>query len=82
MAALDPKLLVGDVKEVMRRRIQHFLDKTVPHTPARWLGFLVTVLIYWLRVYTKGSHYIVTYGLGIYILNLFVGFITPPVRWI
>lgn len=75
---MDPKLL-QDVKTVMRMRFQHALDKTVPHTLYRWLGFLAALLIYWLRVYTKGSHFIVTYGLGIYILNLFVGFITPPI---
>lgn len=35
--------------------------------------------LYVLRVYMVAGFYIVTYGLGIYLLNLFIGFITPPV---
>ena len=35
------------------------------------------VLIYFLRVYFLDGFYIVTYGLGIYNLNLLIGFLTP-----
>merc|ERR1711998_717530 len=37
----------------------------------------VVVLIYCLRVYLINGWYIITYGLGIYILNLLIGFISP-----
>ena len=37
-------------------------------------------LVYMLRVWMLQGWYIVTYGLGIHILNLFIGFITPQVR--
>ncbi|KAJ7536280.1 hypothetical protein O6H91_12G063100 [Diphasiastrum complanatum] len=59
--------------------VQHNLDKTVPHPLARWLGTLAAAAIYWLRVYYLQGFYIITYGLGIYILNLLIGFLSPQV---
>jgi len=52
-------------------------DATAPHVKERWLASLVLFLIYSLRVYTINGWYIVTYGLGIYILNLGIGFLSP-----
>lgn len=37
------------------------------------------VLIYVIRVYFVEGFYIVSYGLGIYILNLLIGFLSPQV---
>jgi hypothetical protein len=62
------------------RRYQNLLDRTVVHIFPRWAVFAVLLLIYILRVYSLQGWYIVTYGLGIYLLNLFIGFITPAVR--
>lgn len=50
------------------------------HPLARWGSFIGFLLIYALRVYLKDGWFIVTYGLGIYLLNLFIGFLTPAVR--
>ena len=38
------------------------------------------LVAYILRVYVLNGWFIVTYGLGIYLLNLFIGFISPVVR--
>eukprot|EP00591_Stephanopyxis_turris_P006089 CAMPEP_0195523284 /NCGR_PEP_ID=MMETSP0794_2-20130614/22271_1 /TAXON_ID=515487 /ORGANISM="Stephanopyxis turris, Strain CCMP 815" /LENGTH=154 /DNA_ID=CAMNT_0040653243 /DNA_START=15 /DNA_END=479 /DNA_ORIENTATION=+ len=43
----------------------------------RWIFLAVELLIYSIRVYFAEGWYIVTYALGIYILNLFIGFLTP-----
>lgn len=61
------------------RRYQHVLDKTVPHILHRWIACLVLVLIYAVRVYFVQGFYIITYGLGIYLLNLLMGFLSPQV---
>ncbi|KAG6774042.1 hypothetical protein POTOM_021391 [Populus tomentosa] len=61
------------------RWYQHFLDKTVPHILYRWISCLVVVLIYAIRVYLVQGFYIVTYGLGIYLLNLLIGFLSPQI---
>ncbi|KAA3462895.1 protein RER1B-like [Gossypium australe] len=61
------------------RIYQYYLDKTTPHTAYRWIGTLVVAAIYCLRVYYVQGFYIVSYGLGIYLLNLLIGFLSPLV---
>ncbi|KAJ9189712.1 hypothetical protein P3X46_000970 [Hevea brasiliensis] len=61
------------------RMYQYYLDKTTPHTIYRWIGSLVVAAIYCLRVYYVQGFYIVSYGLGIYLLNLLIGFLSPLV---
>jgi hypothetical protein len=61
------------------RLYQHSLDKTTPHANYRWIGTFVIVAIYCLRVYYIEGFYIVSYGLGIYLLNLLIGFLSPLV---
>lgn len=61
------------------RAFQHYLDRSTPHPVHRWLGTLAVALIYVLRVYFVQGFYIVSYGLGIYILNLLIGFLSPKV---
>ncbi|XP_072977929.1 protein RER1B-like [Typha angustifolia] len=61
------------------RAFQYYLDRSTPHTVGRWLGTLVVAAIYVLRVYFVQGFYIVTYGLGIYLLNLLIGFLSPMV---
>lgn len=59
------------------RKYQHLLDKSTPHILNRWIGFLAVAFIYFVRVYFVEGFYIVSYGLGIYILNLLIGFLSP-----
>jgi hypothetical protein len=61
------------------RKFQFFLDKSTPHPVARWVGSLVVAAIFGLRAYYVNGFYIVTYGLGIYLLNLLIGFLSPQV---
>lgn len=61
------------------QRIQILLDRSVPHITARWCAFVVVVLLYSLRVYFLHGFYIVTYGIGIFNLNLLIGFLSPQV---
>ncbi|XP_040985950.1 protein RER1A-like [Juglans microcarpa x Juglans regia] len=61
------------------QRYQHLLDKSTPHVLNRWVAFLFVASVYVLRVYLIQGFYIVSYGLGIYILNLLIGFLSPQV---
>ncbi|KAJ3683107.1 hypothetical protein LUZ60_013334 [Juncus effusus] len=63
----------------LSRQFQHYLDKSTPHTLYRWAGTAGLGLLYLLRVYFLQGFYIVTYGLGIYLLNLLIGFLSPMV---
>ncbi|XP_010940096.1 protein RER1B [Elaeis guineensis] len=66
-------------KNDFSRAFQFYLDRSTPHTVGRWLGTLGVAAIYCLRVYYVQGFYIVTYGLGIYLLNLLIGFLSPIV---
>ncbi len=59
------------------RRFQAFLDSTVPYSTKRW-GFTAGALVvFMLRIVLSHGWYIVCYGLFIYLLNLFLAFLTP-----
>jgi len=59
------------------RKIQTFLDRSVPMRAERWGAYAVVMLLYLVRAYFLRGYYIVTYGLGIYNLNLLIGFLSP-----
>eukprot|EP00930_Biecheleria_cincta_P021000 TRINITY_DN1564_c0_g2_i1.p1 TRINITY_DN1564_c0_g2~~TRINITY_DN1564_c0_g2_i1.p1 ORF type:complete len:215 (-),score=21.54 TRINITY_DN1564_c0_g2_i1:59-637(-) len=61
------------------RRFQHYVDKTTVWVKTRWISLLVLMIAYGIRVYMVKGFYIVTYGLGIYMLNLLIGFLSPAV---
>merc|ERR1740121_1101208 len=62
-----------------QRLLQRYLDKTVVWMRARWAANAVLFVLYGLRVYMKQGFYVVTYGLGIYLLNLLINFLSPAV---
>ncbi|KAF7828688.1 protein RER1A-like [Senna tora] len=66
-------------KFIVSQQFQHLLDKTTPHVLYRWIACLLLVFIYVVRIYFVQGFYIVSYGLGIYILNLLIGFLSPQV---
>lgn len=61
----------------INQKVQVFLDKSTPHTYQRWGGAAVLCVMYMLRVYSIQGFYIVTYALGIYLLHLVIGFLSP-----
>ncbi|KAK7250996.1 hypothetical protein RIF29_33841 [Crotalaria pallida] len=74
-----PAAAISRWKFEVSRQYQHLLDKTTPFLLYRWIGFLAVALIYVVRVYFVEGFYVVSYGLGIYILNLLIGFLSPQV---
>ncbi|XP_071945637.1 protein RER1-like [Antedon mediterranea] len=61
------------------QKYQSFLDRWVPYPTVRWVFTLVIFLLYFLRVFLLQGWYIVTYALGIYLLNLFIAFLSPKI---
>ena len=59
------------------RKWQHILDRSTVYVGVRWLVFVAMLCIYTLRVFYINGWFIVTYGLGIYLLNNFIGFLSP-----
>lgn len=63
----------------LSQRYQHLLDKSTPHVLYRWIFLFLIGFIYAVRVYFVEGFYIITYGLGIYILQLLIAFLSPQV---
>ncbi|KAF2396219.1 putative Golgi membrane protein [Trichodelitschia bisporula] len=59
------------------RIYQAYLDQSTPYVPYRWTGTGVLFLIFALRIFLAQGWYIVAYSVGIYLLNLFLAFLTP-----
>lgn len=70
---------VGSI-EIWTKKWQYLLDKSSPHVLYRWIAFVFLFSLYVLRVYLLNGWFIVTYGLGIYLLNQLIGFLSPQVR--
>ncbi|GAB2231735.1 hypothetical protein Droror1_Dr00010747 [Drosera rotundifolia] len=63
----------------LTQRYQHILDKSTSFILRRWIFLLALALIYAVRVFLVGGFYVVSYGLGIYLLNLLIAFLSPRV---
>lgn len=61
----------------LRVTYQEYLDKSVPMTSRRWIGFGSLLSVFFLRILLTQGWYIICYALGIYLLNLFLAFLTP-----
>eukprot|EP00668_Euglena_longa_P028905 GGOE01036239.1.p1 GENE.GGOE01036239.1~~GGOE01036239.1.p1 ORF type:complete len:175 (+),score=21.72 GGOE01036239.1:35-559(+) len=60
-----------------QQRFQRLLDALVPKVFVRWIIAVVFLILYVLRVLWVGGFYIISYGVGIFILNLLIQFLSP-----
>eukprot|EP00916_Digyalum_oweni_P014432 GHVL01023672.1.p1 GENE.GHVL01023672.1~~GHVL01023672.1.p1 ORF type:complete len:180 (+),score=8.48 GHVL01023672.1:109-648(+) len=67
------------LRRSLKRIIVSYLDKSTPYVTVRWMILLTLAIGYVLRVWMLEGFYVVSYALGIFILNLFVGFLSPLV---
>ncbi|KAK1298492.1 Protein RER1B [Acorus calamus] len=77
--AAETSLPLAKWRSDFSRAFQYYLDRSTPHLVGRWIGTLAVAAVYMLRVYLIQGFYIVSYGLGIYLLNLLIGFLSPRV---
>ncbi|ORY05349.1 retrieval of early ER protein Rer1 [Basidiobolus meristosporus CBS 931.73] len=59
------------------RKYQAWLDSTTPFVTQRWAAFAGLLFTFTLRILIAQGWYVVCYALGIYLLNLFLAFLTP-----
>ncbi|CAF2403649.1 unnamed protein product [Rotaria sp. Silwood2] len=57
--------------------IQYYLDRITPFAIFRWLFNLFLLIIFFLRIILVQGFYIIAYGLGIFLLNQLILFLTP-----
>ncbi|CDO64091.1 retrieval receptor for endoplasmic reticulum membrane proteins, putative [Plasmodium reichenowi] len=55
----------------------YYVDKTTLYIKTRWFTLLGLFITYILRVYYVTGFYVVSYALAIFLLNLFLRFLTP-----
>lgn len=82
LGVADESTTTSSVKQLSHelwRRYQHLLDKSTPLVLYRWIFLAAIAAVYALRVYVVQGFYIITYGLGIYILQLLIAFLSPQV---
>lgn len=67
------------IRELQRLQVtyQKLLDQSVPFPVRRWGGFGFLLSVFLLRIFIAQGWYIICYALGIYLLNLFLAFLTP-----
>jgi hypothetical protein len=53
------------------------LDQSTPHIRYRWSALAVLSALFFLRIVMSQGWYIICYGWGIYLLNLFLAFLQP-----
>lgn len=63
----------------LSQRYQHLLDKSTPQVLYRWIFLALIALIFSIRVFIVQGFYIITYALGIYIIQLLIAFLSPQV---
>lgn len=62
---------------MIRSAYQKYLDQSTPHVSQRWTAFGGLLFIFIIRILFAQGWYIICYGLGIYLLNLFLAFLQP-----
>mmetsp|Transcript_5539 Transcript_5539/g.16325 ORF Transcript_5539/g.16325 Transcript_5539/m.16325 type:complete len:183 (+) Transcript_5539:96-644(+) len=72
-----PPTTANDCQASIQRTFQQILDRSTVHVVPRWLGLAAALCVYALRIYTVRGWFIVTYGLGIFLLNNLIGFLSP-----
>ncbi|XP_039296823.1 protein RER1 isoform X4 [Nilaparvata lugens] len=70
---------VSQAIKYLQLRYQKLLDDVTPYMIGRWISAGLLTLAFLARVFILQGWYIVTYALGIYHLNLFIGFLSPKI---
>ncbi len=63
--------------QTVKRAVQYWLDKSTIYPVQRWLAFVALLFLFFLRVYLVQGYFIIAYGLGIFLLNNFIQFLSP-----
>ncbi|GAA6059100.1 hypothetical protein JCM10212_002071 [Sporobolomyces blumeae] len=73
----EPTTNAFDSVKRYNRTFQALLDRTTPFTLRRWGATAALFGLFVIRILWIQAFYIIAYGLGIYLLNLFLAFIQP-----
>ena len=61
----------------LKNLYRYHINKCTPHVTARWASLGGLLFLFLLRIVFAQGWYVVCYGLGIFLLNQFLAFLTP-----
>eukprot|EP00039_Didymoeca_costata_P019617 m.338268 g.338268 ORF g.338268 m.338268 type:complete len:194 (+) comp18363_c0_seq1:182-763(+) len=77
--AINKPSFMSRLAVTISTRFQKAMDDVMPFPVLRWTCFLLTLVCYLVRTFLLKGWYIVTYALGIYLLNLLIAFLSPKI---
>ncbi|KAK4472168.1 hypothetical protein MN116_000466, partial [Schistosoma mekongi] len=60
-------------------RVQYLYDAVTPHTVGRWCFTVFLIIFYILRIFITQGYHVVTYVMGIFLLNRLIDFLSPKI---
>lgn len=63
----------------LERLVASYLDRTTLYPRTRWFSFCCFISLFVTRILFTQGFFVICYALAIYLLNLFIGFLTPQV---
>lgn len=63
----------------IHRLYTYYIEKTINYPLYRWVVLVLTLALYVKRILSTHGFYLVSYTLGLYLLNLLLGFLSPLV---
>ncbi|KAK8801592.1 hypothetical protein WA538_005430 [Blastocystis sp. DL] len=61
----------------VRKLYTYYIEKTINYPLYRWVVLVLTLALYVKRILSTHGFYLVSYTLGLYLLNLLLGFLSP-----
>lgn len=61
----------------LERSIQYYLDRVTPYILPRWFFNIFLLILFSIQILYQQGFYIIAYGLGIFLLNQLILFLTP-----
>lgn len=75
----SPEPIHRKISKYVTTRYQLLLDLSTPYPKARWAFSLGLLFLFMVRILVSHGWYVICYGLSIYYLNLFIGFLSPKI---
>lgn len=74
-----PEFQISKQIQNLFRIFNHHLEGTIPHQKRRWSIIAILLFIFYCRIFIAKGYYVVAYALSIYLLNVFLMFLSPKI---
>ena len=66
---------------VRSRLYTYYIEKTINYPWYRWIVLVLCIALFIRRIVHANGYFLIAYSLGLYLLNLLLGFLSPLVKW-